>query len=183
VLTDDELAAIEARCEAATAGPWDCDEHTMLIYARDEGVVAVVDHHRANVSFIAAARSDVPALLAEVRRLRAFNAKILKGKSWVDGDEGLYKVIDRASYDLGYEEGGRSEAASYEAVHDEQGHCCKACRYLYERGESDDVKRLNKEVERLKKDDEYRRQKLIRQSAFASDMDSPADEVYDKEPE
>jgi hypothetical protein len=46
-MTDEELDRIEARCNAATAGPWKDGE------------------------FIVAAREDIPALLAEVRRLRA----------------------------------------------------------------------------------------------------------------
>jgi len=84
-LTAAELAEIEARCEAATPGPWKHDPDTaeMAIDGpREEGVVAgcgccgspfgVLDNTvaMANGTFIAHARTDVPRLLAEVRRLR-----------------------------------------------------------------------------------------------------------------
>ena len=73
-MTDAELAAIESRANAATAGPWelagcciskwtDAGDPEMRIY--DEG-----GHSQADAAFIAAAREDVPKLLAEVRRLR-----------------------------------------------------------------------------------------------------------------
>jgi hypothetical protein len=60
-VTDDELDVIGARANAATPGPWtwpdwdDCSEQEA----------------DANNEFIAHAREDVPALVAEVRRLRA----------------------------------------------------------------------------------------------------------------
>jgi hypothetical protein len=89
VLEDDELDAIEARCRAASPGPWkafvegrdhwggddfirvsDLDEEPDMYVSRaDAGGIrpaSVVD-----LDFIAAARQDIPALLAEVRRLRS----------------------------------------------------------------------------------------------------------------
>jgi hypothetical protein len=50
-----DLDAIEARANAAMAGPWHWDAHRVPTIAE----------------FIAAAREDVPALVAEVRSLRA----------------------------------------------------------------------------------------------------------------
>ncbi len=86
-MTPDELAAIEARANAATPGPW--TEHAdgslppdprKIRYVRAPNGAAIasflrtqgLDPHEAlmNGVFIAAARTDVPALVAEVRRLR-----------------------------------------------------------------------------------------------------------------
>lgn len=93
-MTDDELAAIEARCKKATPGPWnppsnyDHERHPNVLLrrsiARDVLVLVNPRYGRhlqhipdeafeqagADAAFIAAARSDIPALLAEVRRLR-----------------------------------------------------------------------------------------------------------------
>jgi hypothetical protein len=81
-----DLDAIEARCEAASPGPWTAklgrttdwiadgrcggisDANGEEIITTDSGVYGPEE---ADAAFIAAARTDVPALLAEVRRLRA----------------------------------------------------------------------------------------------------------------
>jgi hypothetical protein len=81
-MTDAELEAIEARANAATEGPWgftydgssawsigpvsDPQLHRIAnVYSRGKEV------EQADPEFIAAARTDVPKLVAEVRRLRA----------------------------------------------------------------------------------------------------------------
>ncbi len=93
-MTEQELAGIEARANAATAGPWQIytDADSVLGLPLPEGVSAYPlaefmqadscvslyaadyakrDHRTySNAEFIAHARTDVPALLAEVRRLR-----------------------------------------------------------------------------------------------------------------
>jgi hypothetical protein len=80
-----DLIAIEARAEAATRGPWRvCAEGSEgSRIAPDYGdkrtrtrFIAIANgrvqpEDGCNARFIAAARSDVPALVAEVRRLRA----------------------------------------------------------------------------------------------------------------
>jgi hypothetical protein len=76
------LAEIEARCEAATEGPWEVAWKTDFIWQLDgdgdrfgpiaEAHYAEGNHHN-NATFIAHARDDVPDLLAEVRRLTAEN--------------------------------------------------------------------------------------------------------------
>jgi hypothetical protein len=73
-MTDDELKAIEARANAATPGPWhlaitgDDDPDRANIEA---GAIDVCDNPtNDDATFIAHARTDVPALVAEVRRLR-----------------------------------------------------------------------------------------------------------------
>lgn len=83
-LGDEQLAAIEARANAATPGPWTIGEkfREALIDGRPAGdacpiVCAAPANEQGyawwksgNAAFIAAAREDVPALVAEVRRLR-----------------------------------------------------------------------------------------------------------------
>jgi hypothetical protein len=73
-----DLDAIEARATAATEGPW---EATGVVHPNNEAVgLAFVQSHTgwpatcfrsADSVFIAHSREDVPALVAEVRRLRA----------------------------------------------------------------------------------------------------------------
>ena len=74
-----DLDAIEARANAATAGPWHPHTtypHTVWqgdMYGEDPGMISttLAQEIVADAKFIAAARTDVPALVAEVRRLRA----------------------------------------------------------------------------------------------------------------
>lgn len=93
-----KLAEIEARANAATPGPWregntGSDDPAWVEVDTGEdgdeiGLAQVIDgprkiartgwswlksdqQHRTNAAFIAAARTDVPALVAEVRRLTA----------------------------------------------------------------------------------------------------------------
>jgi hypothetical protein len=74
-VTTAELDAIEARAQAATEGPWatrDADRH-MVRDAKDVVLYAygLEKGGYANAAFIAAARQDVPRLVAAVRELRA----------------------------------------------------------------------------------------------------------------
>jgi hypothetical protein len=81
-MTEQQLAEIEARATAATAGPWCTD--AWEIYQGTEYVPGISEwigetcrgattpeQDRADAAFVAAARADVPALVAAVRRLRA----------------------------------------------------------------------------------------------------------------
>jgi hypothetical protein len=83
-MTEAELAAIEKRAEAATLGPWDTEiavdpyAHTypwLRVHDSEFVEVAGIINNdpsvERNLDFIAHARQDVPALVAEVRRLRA----------------------------------------------------------------------------------------------------------------
>lgn len=88
VVTDEELAEIEARLTAASPGPW-----TSFVEGRDHqsgddfirisesdaeddmyvsrfGASGTRPASAADQDFIAHARQDIPALIAEVRRLR-----------------------------------------------------------------------------------------------------------------
>ena len=81
-LSEEELAAIEAREKTATPGPWTWDYDKIRgteLKSGDEGVLwstmpwhdtTDIDGCAGDEAFIAAARSDVPRLLSEVRRLR-----------------------------------------------------------------------------------------------------------------
>lgn len=75
-LTDQplDLDAIEARANTATPGPWAVSEDYSDVLAPDGSQLASYwnpTSETENGEFIAHAREDVPALLAEVRRLRA----------------------------------------------------------------------------------------------------------------
>lgn len=74
-MTDADLAAIEARAEATTAGPWRRTDGLGDITGTADTLVArgTWPHDGA---FIAAARVDVPALVAEVRAGRAEIARL-----------------------------------------------------------------------------------------------------------
>jgi hypothetical protein len=79
-MTPRELDEIEARAKAATEGPWaaildwgeikSCNNFT-AIASMPEG-----DDRPEDFEFMANARSDVPALVAEVRRLLAENQEL-----------------------------------------------------------------------------------------------------------
>ena len=79
-LSDEQLDAIEARVNGAQPGPWvrySPHDHASLKSSNGEMVAGTFGwewggiEHEADADFIAHAREDVPALLAEVRRLRA----------------------------------------------------------------------------------------------------------------
>ncbi len=78
------LEAIEKRCEAATEGPWRLEVDSLRdidlvwsppipdAFGTEEIQVAQTNHcASADGKFIAYARTDIPLLIAEVRRLRA----------------------------------------------------------------------------------------------------------------
>ena len=71
MITAEQLEQWKALAEAATPGPWAIVENT--VQAGDSLFVGTIfsDDTPANADFIAAARTVVPALLAEVDQLRA----------------------------------------------------------------------------------------------------------------
>lgn len=97
MITPAELEAIEARANAATEGPWVIGREVRGSGDNTIGLDSGISHGallpvlpvastgfpfiegpeqcEANARFIAVARSDVPALIAEVRRLQAEVAK------------------------------------------------------------------------------------------------------------
>lgn len=81
-----DLDAIRARCDAATPGPWMVFEGAYpygegyVIESPADLVAGNFDHEEGGIirkedaEFIAAARTDVPELLAEIERLRGLGA-------------------------------------------------------------------------------------------------------------
>ena len=77
-ITDKRLTDIRARLAAATEGPWSVDGpaqcgpgDTLTVYpVEDGGTLAYVQPSWDDAEFIAHAREDIPALLAEIDRLR-----------------------------------------------------------------------------------------------------------------
>jgi hypothetical protein len=82
-ITEEKLAELEALAAAATPGPWrvSMSGYSVKSYDADVPIVATprggaqatgkqLEHWHANSDLIAAARDAVPALVAEVRRLR-----------------------------------------------------------------------------------------------------------------
>lgn len=79
----ERLAEIRARCEAATAGPWWHDwnmggsPNEVWVSGDSWGLICTTDggvgDEDKDAEFIAHAREDIPALLAEVERLRGEN--------------------------------------------------------------------------------------------------------------
>ncbi len=77
-ITKERLAEIKARCEAATEGPWEQEDCRENHIATATGMDIAHAPKQINAQFIAHARTDVPALLTEVERLRELMAR------WVD---------------------------------------------------------------------------------------------------
>ena len=90
-MTDAELKEIEARCNATEEGPWDwafdddvqglldsladTNNTLFIVLNSQEEAIAIEVRYSSDASptmarFIAHARTDIPALIAEVRRLR-----------------------------------------------------------------------------------------------------------------
>lgn len=84
-IPDDLLAAWEQTCQQATPGPWDyhwdgnlnrCGTLTLRGKPPPRTYVLPNTLPHGDAAFIAEAREAMPALLAEVRRLRAENARM-----------------------------------------------------------------------------------------------------------
>ena len=92
-ITDDEIKAARALCEAATPGPWTArfDEYVIgdnvsarVSIRNDDGAwvdserTIVNESMRGDAAFIAASRTLVPRLLDEVERLKAALAEAVE---------------------------------------------------------------------------------------------------------
>lgn len=79
-MTTEEIAQIERRASEATSGPWESSQMDVgygvmtahAVYGPHcEIHASIADCHLGcNAAFLAHARDDVPALIAEIRRLR-----------------------------------------------------------------------------------------------------------------
>lgn len=110
----EQLEAIRIRADKASKGPWEWDEdyltfrkHGMLepvIWAGRHGNIIMEE---ADADFIANAREDIPALLAEVERLRKINEEYERALSQIaHGDTHVAYPHDIAAWALGWEYGG-----------------------------------------------------------------------------
>jgi hypothetical protein len=78
-LTTQQLDDIASRVNAVTPGPWIANTRIGVVTDAADQPLAVFgggDQDRADAAFVAAARTDVPALLAEIRRLRTAEAVV-----------------------------------------------------------------------------------------------------------
>ena len=94
-----DLEAIRARAEAATRGPWTYVDNGFDGYITSESKYLIVGGEPAegriepddpNADFIAHSREDIPALLAEVKRLNEMVVHAQEG--WHDANEKLASV-------------------------------------------------------------------------------------------
>lgn len=76
-MTDEDLLAIEERVNRAARGPWVTIGQGVFSFAVEvchcesgENTPSAKEYARKDAAFIAHARTDIPALVAEVRRLR-----------------------------------------------------------------------------------------------------------------
>jgi len=89
-LSETDLAELEARCKAATQGPWtvlsDAEVACSWLNAddkEDKAAIALFDYrppeaNQANARFAALAREEMPRLVAEVRALRTRVRELLE---------------------------------------------------------------------------------------------------------
>lgn len=76
-MTEQELADLDALAAAATPGPW--EQIDSRAYSSGTGLqVCLCNETDADAAFIAAARTAVPALVAEVRRLQRYEQVVQK---------------------------------------------------------------------------------------------------------
>lgn len=129
-MTPEQLDAIKNRIPTTYGPPWTVDDGTdddgnlvwHVLYATDDpqaGLVATVpDYGQYLAEFLAAARADIPALVAEVERLRA------AGPAYVNADTGYHWLTCPAcETPLHCIDGGDTLAGLFDAV---AAHTCRA---------------------------------------------------------
>ncbi|MEK3887318.1 hypothetical protein [Bacillus sp. FSL K6-3431] len=82
-LTAEQLEAIRKRASLVTEGPWRvyddyCDTIERVSTGESVARVTIANNRNSDMNFISAARKDVPALLAEVERLRLLNEELIE---------------------------------------------------------------------------------------------------------
>ncbi len=80
-MTPEKLKEIEARCEAASEGPWRRDEvflERTSVFGPMPVQLVIVDkvQFQSDAAFIAHARTDVPDLIARVKELEGLNERL-----------------------------------------------------------------------------------------------------------
>lgn len=111
-----DIEAIRQRAENATGGEWSYtilggETRTSTVASFGKGLTAIGEINAlADADFIAHAREDIPALLAEVERLRNGIATAIKETSCDDTWDYLNRVLDgKEPLNLSYRIGGDSE--------------------------------------------------------------------------
>ena len=108
-MTSEERAAIKARAEAATSAPWEtCDLDGRLGYVYSPGLGDVVAGSATNAfliedaTFIAHARTDVPALVAALEAWREWAQFVWLGGGPPEGtdDDLRRRVCEAADQDV-----------------------------------------------------------------------------------
>lgn len=138
-MTPADLSAIEARANAATPGPWEFEVRGVgeTLFAQRElhgvpvhGLNLVYTQEPdwnwpANRTFIAAAREDVPALVAEVRRLQEFELRFRLEPRERDSAELVEKRAEVAAWQ---KHAQRAEADLAEAREQRDGQAAEVAR-------------------------------------------------------
>lgn len=100
-ITDADLAAMELREKAATKGDWEHTNRGESIHGGDGELIASMhspeyedeeDRNAANFEFIAHSRTDIPRLIAEVRRLRAACSDVVDA---YHGNGSIYEAAEK----------------------------------------------------------------------------------------
>jgi hypothetical protein len=100
MLSQERIAEIQARADRAVPGPWRVEEDwTAEIRSSDDTLLGQIRYpsHLSDAHFIAAARSDIPALLADREALLAMLRAVVAGyDTWLaqpDSEDGS-SVLD-----------------------------------------------------------------------------------------
>lgn len=151
-LNPEELAAMEARCEAATPGPWNDRDELEL---RDPNGYAVVWFYPPNTdlwehqgtelhdaNFIAHARTDMPRLIAEVKRLREeANTRDLQARIWYKAD-GREVLLESPQEVLELRQEAAKELGRLRSVTTRQCLTLLHAEQALERGDTQEAQRL-----------------------------------------
>jgi len=122
-MTEDQLKEIEARAAKATKGPWDVPKlddggRANIVGSKGRAVFMTLCHGSTdcedNAAFIAAARTDVPALVAVLREARASNAILVRA---VNAKNESLHIVER---DYANARKQRDEARAERALADER---------------------------------------------------------------
>ncbi len=100
-MTNDQLKAMNARCEAATEGPWEIMSDGYTIWGKDNlSYIAQVHpfdpRKTETIQFIAHARTDLPACLKEIERLQEETKSFEYTRQAVSK---IWKILGIATYE------------------------------------------------------------------------------------
>lgn len=110
-----QLAEIKAREQAATPGPWEYTDNGFDGYISSKNGDFLIGgepcegriEHDANTEFICHARTDIPALIAEVERLEDENEKM---KPFYRVSDDTYKHWENAAFAMRDQERAKNAA-------------------------------------------------------------------------